>query len=136
VAAALLLAARGAGNAEWERQAVALALRSARRHPNDAGVVDACVCHGSAGLAHLFHRLYRATGEEELAAAARYWLADTVQRCESAAASGDPAWVLGDADGPHWYGPDITDGAAGVGLVMLAAATGIEPGWDRMFLLS
>lgn len=136
VSAALLLAARGAGDREWERDAVALAVRASRRSPEDAGVDDAGVCHGSAGLAHLYHRLYRATGEEELAAAARYWLADTLRRCEAAADSGGPAWVLGDEDGPHWTGADIVDGAAGVGLVLLAAAADVEPAWDRMFLLS
>ena len=139
VAAVLLVAARGAGERDWERDAVALALRSAGRPPEDAGVDEACFCHGSAGLAHVYHRLYRATGEEALAAAARYWLADTVQRCESAraaAAGDDAAWVLGGEDGPHWTGADIVDGAAGVGLVLLAAATGLEPAWDRMFLLS
>jgi hypothetical protein len=115
---------------------VALAVRSARRPPEDAGVDDACICHGSAGLAHLYHRLYRATGEEELAAAARYWLADTLRRCESAAAADDEAWVLGEEDGPHWTGADIVDGAAGVGLVLLAAGSDVEPAWDRMFLLS
>jgi hypothetical protein len=31
-------------------------------------VENAGVCHGSAGLAHLYHRLYRKTGEEALAA--------------------------------------------------------------------
>jgi lantibiotic biosynthesis protein len=135
VAAALLLAARAAGRADWARQATDLALRSTRRRPEDTGVDNGGVCHGSAGLAHLYHRLYRTTGEEELAAAARYWLADTVRRCRSAA-TGEPGWVLGDEEGPHWVGADIVDGAAGVGLVLLAAATGLEPAWDRMFLLS
>ena len=136
VAAALLLAARGTGNPTWEREAVALARRAARRDPDETGVENACMCHGSAGLAHVFHRLYRATGVEELGDAARFWLADTVQRCESAARSGDPAWILGDEYGPHWTGADITDGAAGIALVLLAAATDIDPAWDRMFLLS
>ncbi len=35
-----------------------------------------------------------------------------------------------------WTGLDIVDGAAGVALVLLAAATPVEPSWDRMFLLS
>jgi hypothetical protein len=136
VAAALLIAARGARNPQWERDAVELAVRSARRSPEDSGVTDACLCHGSAGLAHLYHRLYRATGEEELGVAARSWLADTLRRCESAAASGVTDWVLGDEEGPHWTGADIVDGAAGVGLALIAAATGLAPAWDRMFLLS
>jgi lantibiotic biosynthesis protein len=136
VAVVLLRAARVLGDAALAEAAVALARRAALRPPEETGVEDACVCHGSAGLALLFHRLYLATDEDVLRGAARYWLADTVRRCRSAVRSGDPAWVLGDEDGPHWTGADITDGAAGVGLVLLAAATDIDPAWDRMFALS
>jgi hypothetical protein len=32
--------------------------------------------------------------------------------------------------------PGLLDGAAGVALVLLAQATGVEPSWDRLFLLS
>jgi lantibiotic biosynthesis protein len=32
--------------------------------------------------------------------------------------------------------PGLLDGAPGVALVLLAAAGAVEPGWDRMFLLS
>jgi len=32
--------------------------------------------------------------------------------------------------------PGLLDGAPGVALVLLAAARDVEPGWDRIFLLS
>jgi hypothetical protein len=32
--------------------------------------------------------------------------------------------------------PGLLDGAAGTAIVLLSAATGIEPTWDRLFLLS
>jgi hypothetical protein len=35
-----------------------------------------------------------------------------------------------------WTGIELVEGAAGVALVLLAAATSIEPTWDRMFLVS
>lgn len=140
VAAALMLAARGAGKPEWERQATALALRAARLPTDETGVEYGGFCHGSAGLAHVYHRLYRATGEEELRKAARCWLADTVARCQAARGGtatpdGGP-WVLGGEGAGSWFGADVVDGAAGVGLVLLAAATAVEPAWDRMFVLS
>jgi hypothetical protein len=34
------------------------------------------------------------------------------------------------------YDPGFIQGAAGVGLALLAAATGIEPAWDRVMLIS
>lgn len=137
VAAALLCAARSVGEPAWEREAVALACRAAQRPATETGVVDAGFCHGSAGLGHLYNRMYQATGEPELGRAASYWLERTLEFCRLAEGNGD-SWVQGSDDpwqGP-WSGLDLVDGAAGVALVLLAATTTVEPGWDRMFLLS
>jgi hypothetical protein len=32
--------------------------------------------------------------------------------------------------------PGVLDGAAGVAMVLLAAAVDVEPDWDRLFLLA
>lgn len=138
VAAALLVAARAVGEPGWEREAVALACRAAARAPEHTGVVDAGFCHGAAGLAHLYNRLHQATGEPVLAQAARDWLERTLDLCDRARRRGGASWVEGgpeDWQGP-WTGVDVVDGAAGIALVLLAAATPVEPAWDRMFLVS
>jgi hypothetical protein len=99
--------------------------------------VDASVCHGAAGLAHLYNRMYQATGEPVLRRAAVHWLGRTLEFYATAAGAGG-SWVQGTTDprvGP-WTGLDIVSGAAGVALVLLAAATDLEPSWDRMFLMS
>jgi lantibiotic biosynthesis protein len=138
IAAALLGAARGAGDAGWEQSAVALACGAAERPPAETGVVDASFCHGTAGLAHVYNRMYQATGEPELGRAAAYWLDRTLDFYRLARAAGDP-WVQGSRDPARqepWTGIDVVDGAAGVALVLLAATTSVEPTWDRMFLVS
>jgi lantibiotic biosynthesis protein len=138
IAAALLQAARGVGAAAWERTAVALACRAAERPPEKTGVRDACLCHGTAGLAHIYNRMYQATGEPELGRAAVYWLERTLDFYRLAKGNGD-SWVQGGRDraevGP-WTGSGLLEGAAGVALVLLAATTPVEPLWDRMFLVS
>jgi len=140
VAAALLMAARGVGDAEWEQTAVALALRAAERPPSETGVVNACFCHGAAGLAHLNNRIYQATGEPKLGRAALYWLERTLGFYRLARDAGG-SWVLGSWDSTQrepwtWTGVEMVDGVVGVALVLLAAATSVEPTWDRMFLVS
>jgi hypothetical protein len=137
IAAALLLAADRAGEPAWRADAVALACRAADRHESDTGVVDAGFCHGTAGLAHLYNRMYQATGEPALRRAAVDWLERTLEFYRLATGNGRD-WVQGTEDrrsGP-WTGLDIVDGAAGIALVLLAAATPVEPTWDRMFLVS
>ncbi|HZD71811.1 MAG TPA: lanthionine synthetase C family protein [Actinomycetes bacterium] len=138
IAAALLLAARGVGAGGWEQAAVALAGRAAERPPQRTGVVDACFCHGTAGLAHIYNRMYQATGEPKLGRAAVYWLERTLHFYRQARGSGG-SWVQGSRDraeeGP-WTGVGLLEGAAGVALVLLAATTSVEPLWDRIFLVS
>jgi hypothetical protein len=140
IAAALLLAARGVGDAGWEQTAVALACRAAERPAAETGVVNANFCHGAAGLAHLYNRMYQATGEPELGRAALYWLKRTLGFYRRARDAGG-TWVQGNWDPGQrerwtWTGIELVEGAAGVALVLLAAATSVEPTWDRMFLVS
>jgi class I lanthipeptide synthase len=139
IAAALLVAARGAGDADWEQAAVALACRAAERPASGTGVVNACFCHGAAGLAHIYNRMYQVTGEPKLRRAAVYWLERTLGFYRLARDNGD-SWVEGNKNPAQrpwtWTGVELVDGAAGVALVLLAAATSVEPTWDRMFLIS
>jgi len=130
VAATLLLAAEEAQQPAWADAATRIALGAAERPPDESGVVDAGFCHGSAGLAHLFNRAYQATGEPRLLEAALFWLDDTLARV---AAVADAARG---AEHSAWNGRGLLEGAAGIALVLLAAATPVEPAWDRMFLVS
>jgi lantibiotic biosynthesis protein len=137
VAAALWVAAQGAEERNWEQEAVALACRAAERSAAETGVRDASFCHGSAGLAHIYNRLYQATDEPRLRHAAIYWLDRTLEFCHRAQDNGS-TWVKGSTkprQGP-WRGIELARGAAGIALVLLAAATPVEPLWDRMFLVS
>jgi lantibiotic modifying enzyme len=140
IAAALLLAARGLGAADWERAAVALACRAAERPASETGIVNGGFCHGAAGLTHIYNRMYQATGKPELGRAALYWLERTLDFYRRARQAGG-SWVQGNWDPAQperwtWTGTGLVEGAAGVALVLLAAATSVEPAWDRMFLVS
>ena len=88
---------------------------------DSAGVHDAWLCHGAAGLGHVFHRLYRASGDEELARAARAWFARCVTRLEGEERVGGAGWL---------------DGPGGAALALLAATGDAGASWDRALLLS
>ena len=135
VVAALLLAARCTATKSWEAEALDIAQRSARRAPETCGVTDACVCHGSAGLAHIFNRIYQATRDELYAGAARFWLERALQfREPGKGAAGYLSWGMG-ANETIELQPKLglIQGIAGVGLVLLAAVSDLEPCWDRVF---
>lgn len=142
IAAALLSAARYAGESSWEREAMRVARHAARR-PVDvgSGVVDAGICHGAAGNGHLFNRLYQATGDELFLDASLRWFerALAMRRPGEGVAGylalrseyrplppGHPGqW---DAD------PGFLKGVAGIGLALLGATTPVSPDWDRILL--
>ena len=136
IAVALLGAARGVGSAEWEREALRIALDAAGRNPDFTLVNDPGLCHGAAGVGHLFHRLYRATGEERLAAAARFWLGRALEmRRPGEGIAGFLAWDPEPGGGGHWTAErGFLTGAAGVGLALLAALAPLDPAWDRLLL--
>jgi hypothetical protein len=138
IAASLLAAARAVGEPEWERQALDIALLAAARDESTAHVQDAGLCHGAAGLGHLFNRMFQTTGEERLAQAARFWFEQTFRfQQPGEKVAGFRAWELNDAGQPAWR-PDagFLEGAAGVGLALLGALSDVEPAWDRVLLVS
>jgi hypothetical protein len=139
IAAVLLSAARSFGRPDWEDEALALARLAATRSEEAAGALDACLCHGTAGNAHLLLRLHHATGDPILGDAALEWLGRTLEhRRPGEAVAGFPTWLPELAgDGGEWYpDPGFLMGAAGVGLALLAAVSDVEPAWDRVMLIS
>lgn len=136
VAIALLAAARHVSEPAWEAAAVEIALQATARPTEQAGVHDAGLCHGAAGLGHIFNRFYQATGHEQFANAARFWFQQTLTLHQPGQGIGGyQAWGAG-ADGElTWVeDPGLLGGAAGIGLALLAAITPVEPAWDRMLL--
>jgi lantibiotic modifying enzyme len=133
IAAALLAAASCVNDSNWEREAVRLARRVAERSFDQSGVKDCALCHGAAGAAHLFNRMFQASGESWLKGAALGWFQRTLEmRRPEGGIAGFAAFRL-----DHWSNEvGILEGAAGIALALLAAVTPNEPAWDRMLLIS
>jgi len=138
VAAALFVASRCVGEPEWEREALRIARGVAARPTDEAGVVDAGLCHGAAGLGHVFNRMYQATGDEEFGRAARFWFERTLEMRQPRRGIGGFRALAAREDGTSYWEDDegILTGASGIALALQAATTSIEPDWDRMMLLS
>jgi lantibiotic modifying enzyme len=116
IAAALLAAARAVDQPGWQREAMDVARAAADRPLDRTGVTDAGLCHGAAGLGHVFNRLYQATGDAALGQAARMWLARALQEPVSDAS--------------------LLTGSTGVALALASATSNVAPEWDGMLLLS
>lgn len=138
VAGVLHLAGRSFGRPDWEAEALALAHLAARRGPDEGRVIDASLCHGTAGIAHMFLRLHHASGDPALRSAALDWIERTLTlRRPGEEMAGYRTWISDAVHGDSWRAdPSFLMGAAGVGLALLAAVSDVEPAWDRVMLLS
>jgi hypothetical protein len=119
MAAALHAAGRAVGDDELMAVAVRTGERSLARPVARWGVSELGLCHGAAGVARCFHRLYRATEHELFARAARAWF-DVLLRA-------DPSRVC--------EGVGVLTGAVGIGLTLIDALSGSCSGWDRPLAL-
>ncbi len=120
---------------DLEEEAKEILQHSAMRLDLDQnGVIDAGLCHGTAGIAHIYNRMYGYTGVEELRGASEYWFDQTLKMaCFKDGLAGYKAWhgSLG------WESePGLLEGIAGIGLAMISAVSDIEPAWDECLLLS
>ncbi len=138
IATPLLCAARALGREDWEKKALEIGVSSAQRSFEEAGVVDPGICHGAAGLAHIFNRLYLETKHPVFAEAVRNWVKQTLQmRRPGTGVAGFSARRMGDNHEPYWE-PEkgLLEGAAGIGLALLGASLQSDLSWDRFLAIS
>jgi lantibiotic modifying enzyme len=140
IAISLLAAARCLGDLALEATACDIALSAARRTGSNAGVIDASLCHGAFGVAHLFNRLYQTTGLTRLGLASRHWFTVALDLREEGVGIGGYSARKGSpgGDGALRNVPDVSflTGAVGIALILLGATTKVEPTWDRVILAS
>ena len=133
VARALWLAGVAMDRPDW-RQLATDAMAAVYRRPMSERQIDSpTFCHGVAGLLQITLRFANDTSLpmfSEAAADLTEWL---LSAYEPESLLGYRNWEPG---GTRIDQPGLLEGAPGVLLTLLAAATDIEPSWDRAFLLA
>ncbi len=122
-----------------DRKLVAFALgvlehSTKRRTLEEAGIFDAGFCHGTAGVAHIYHKIWRYTSLPVFKEACEHWMRKTLDlgiRHDGIAGykSFDPT------NGLYSNSYGMLEGAAGIGLVLLSYFTG-DCDWDYCLLLN
>jgi lantibiotic biosynthesis protein len=110
---------------------------SRKRGMEACGVVDAGLCHGSAGNALVFRNLYVHTGKQEFKTAYECWLQETARLSfHTDGAAGYKAWH-GDELGGWINDRGFLEGISGIGLLFLAELNN-DPhtGWSDLLLLN
>lgn len=99
-------------------------------------VLDAGLCHGSAGMAHIFNRMFLNTGIEKFKETADFWFNETIKMAKfDDGLAGFKAYHTEKYGGwANEYG--ILEGVSGIGLALLSWQTQTELAWDNCLLLS
>lgn len=139
VAAVMFSAGMAASETSWTNAATHLAIECAERPGSRSRNADAGLCHGAAGVAHIFNRLFQATGNERLRSAAREWFSYTLDMRNDKGYGGFQSYFPANEDGVSYDSPwrddaSLLTGSAGIGLALLAGSTTVPPEWDRLLV--
>ena len=98
--------------------------------------MDAGICHGTAGVAHIFQRIFQDTGLPVFKDTANYWYEQTLEQANI------PEGLAGYL--PYFINEPVhlaqargfLVGISGIGLSLLHAVSDNRPDWDECLLLS
>jgi lantibiotic modifying enzyme len=134
VAMALWQAGKVVNNVEWKNKSLEIFLpTSLRLSLVENYVQDAEICHGSAGIAMIYYRMYLETNKDEFKESCNYWLNQTLNF--SRFSDGLAGYKTFTND--EWKSDySLLMGISGIGLVLLSCITKDKQIWDELFLLS
>lgn len=127
IALALGVAARAGGSAEIGSLARHVGEAVLARTDAECGVVDACICHGAAGLLWFGHRMrtdFDLPGARDFTATWSQWIEDRL--AEDHLRYFSPWGMIRDVS--------FLEGDAGAALALLQAAVGGSPSWEQLLL--
>jgi hypothetical protein len=108
---------------------------SLRRDLSANSVVDAGICHGAGGIAHIFNRLFHKTGIYQFKDASLYWYEVTIGMANKGDDSFGGYQMFGGDSG--WKNElNFLEGISGVGLTLISALRETEPKWDSCILIN
>lgn len=133
VGIALLQSGSVLGRTEWKEKGIEVLLQSTCRRSFDQTIVnDAGLCHGSAGIAMIYQRLFIETGCNQFKSAIPYWIQQTLNY--SIFEDGLVGYKT--FENKQWKCDfSLLTGISGIGLTFLSYIDKTAHDWDEMFLI-
>lgn len=132
ITSVLWWAARTWGHPVWRERTLEWATHVAREALERRPGISSNMCCGTAGTAHVFLRLFQATGLPVFEEAAVRWIEHTLALRRPGQGPGGYTFE----QDPQRPTANLHFGAAGIALTLLAATSSQEPDWDQAFLFS
>ncbi|NEN23801.1 lanthionine synthetase C family protein [Cryomorpha ignava] len=134
ISIALWYAGRALKNESIKKKAISVCEKTlVRKDYPLTGIKDAGLCHGTAGIAAIYSRMYILTGKLEFRVAYEYWILETLNFAqEDIKNAGYKSWTT---EGGI-YETNVLSGIAGIGIALNQYIHEIDTSWDNCLLLS
>jgi len=124
-------------NEEWKQDAIGILLNTTNLTDiNDTNVIDVTLCHGAAGVAHIYNRMYKYTKIDPFKKSASFWFEKSIEMSTFSDGLAGYKMYLAPIYGGWQNDFGLLTGISGIGLSMISAVSEIEPKWDSAFLMS
>ena len=131
----LYRAANTVGNNELEELVIRMLENvSLRTTYEQTQIVDAGFCHGTAGVAHIYNRLYHHTKNDKFYQTASFWNNKSIEY--SSKASENCGFQFYDPENGWLNSKGVLTGISGVGLTFISFLSPSISDWDECLLLS
>lgn len=104
-----------------------------RKNTKIENVSEACFCHGTSSLCHIYNRMYQETNIKSFKNTAIYWLDETLMMGNNK--SNYAGYIFNDMGNIN-MNYSLLSGLTGVGLTLIATISPEEAKWDECVLLS
>lgn len=106
-----------------------------RINQEDTKIVDAGICHGSAGLAQMYKHLYHETKEPVFNEACQFWMDETLAMDTHEQGYAGYMQKRGDDNKPWQAELGLLEGVAGIGLSIISYLNPSETQWDQCLMI-
>lgn len=118
---------------KWQEKGLGILLKTTERKPSEEeSVVDAGICHGSAGIAMFYKKIYDETNHEEFKYAYTDWINKTLKL---GIFSNGLAGYKSQTNEEWVCDSSLLSGISGIGLVLISYLFNDKQKWDQLFLL-
>lgn len=134
IAISLWIAGKTVNNQIWMDKSLDILLKTTSRIKiSDTNVVDAGICHGCAGIALIYRRMYLETNIDEFICATNYWMDQTLNHSQfNDGLAGYKTHILN-----NWINDySLLTGISGIGLSFISYLSDDLQCWDEILLLS
>jgi lantibiotic biosynthesis protein len=131
---ALLLAAETLKDQELKNYSIDILKHTCKRVDMEKeGIMDAGICHGTAGLVKMYRNIYEKTNVEEFKTAADFWLDKTIAIANH---PGGHAGYHTFNQGLYQNDCGLLEGVSGTGIVLLEELMKKSLSWEKSLMLS